>query len=248
MSGGPAGLLLVDLGNRRAKWARADGKVLARTTLDASRPDEAAAALCADAARAGACTRVRFACVAPRWRAALLAALPPAARAVEVGPGDVPLRVLSQGTGVDRLLGAWWSHRQAGDAVLVASLGTAFTLDAVDAQGAFHGGAIGPGLGVQVAALAAAAPHLPPPDPSWQPGPIPADSAAAIACGTRGALALAVDGLAREFARRLGAADCPRFVTGGDAERLAPLLGPTWRLAPDLVLQALAALAAEQEW
>jgi type III pantothenate kinase len=242
------GLLLVDLGNRRAKWALADGTVFARTTLDPARTESAVSALRSDGARAAACTRVRFACVAPRWRAGLLDALPPRALAHEVLPGDVPLTVRSRGTGVDRLLGAWWAHRRTGGAALVASLGTAFTLDAVDAQGVFHGGAIGPGLGVQEAALAAAAPHLPPPDPAWHPGAIPDHSAAAIACGTRGALAAALQGLARDFTIGLGAPGCARFLTGGDAARVAPLLGPGWEWAPDLVVAALAALAAEREW
>ncbi len=242
---GAAGVVaLLDLGNRHAKFGAADGRCLARVRLDPAQPDASLASCAEVLARYAPRGEILVASVAPRWWQALEPRLALAgARPRLIAAADLPLRVLSQGTGVDRLLGAWWAHRAAAGAAIVASFGTAFTVDAVDAAGAFHGGAIGAGLGLQESALAAAAPHLPPPDAAWQPPGIPDRSARAIAAGTRHALALAAGALAEAYAQDLGARSCPRFCTGGDAARLAPLLGPAWRLEEDLVLRALADLA-----
>jgi type III pantothenate kinase len=234
---------LLDLGNRHAKFGLPDGSCGQRVQLDSAQPDASVAAFAAVCAAHAPLGPLLVASVAPRWWERLEPELRRAGAIVRsLTTADVPLCVLSQGTGVDRLLAAWWAQRAATGPAVVASFGTAFTVDAVDGAGAFHGGAIGAGLGLQIAALAGAAPHLPPPDPHWQPQAIPRTSADAIAAGTRQALALAVNALAENYARRLNAPGCARFCTGGDAELLAPLLGPAWRLEPDLVLRALADL------
>lgn len=211
--------------------------------LDAEQPEASVREFAAVCARYAPLGLVLTASVAPRWWEALARELKRHGAELRcLTTKDIPLRVLSENTGVDRLLGAWWAHRASAGPALVASFGTAFTVDVVDGAGAFHGGAIGAGLGLQESALAAAAPHLPAPDPDWQPGFIPDRSARAIAAGTRHALALAVNALAAEYSSRLGAPACPRYCTGGDAQRLAPLLGPGWRVEPNLVLRALADL------
>lgn len=236
--------LLLDLGNRHAKFARPDLAEVRRVALDAAR---AAASVREAVDAAGALHRggaLIAASVAPRWEPSLTEAFTAAGMPPRwVKSEEIPIERRTRGTGVDRLLGAWRAHRLAAGAALVASLGTAFTLDAVDAAGTFRGGAIGPGLGVQEAALAAAAPHLPAADPGWNGEGFPEDSAAAVACGTRGALAAALETRGQAFAALLGASGCPRFLTGGDAGRVAPLLSRAWRVEPDLVLAALAELA-----
>ncbi|TAH34979.1 MAG: type III pantothenate kinase [Planctomycetota bacterium] len=153
------------------------------------------------------------------------------------GSSAWPFPVRSRGTGSDRVLAAYAAWRRSRAAVLVASLGTAWTLDAMDASGAFLGGAIGAGLRVQEEALAAAAPHLPP--PASAAAPIPDDSASAVACGTRAALAAALDGLAARFETAM-AAPARRFVTGGDTVLLQPWLSAAWQPEPSLVLHGLA--------
>lgn len=234
--------LLLDLGNRHAKFAAPGLGRVVRVALDPARARESAAAAARAAAGFDAPGALLAASVAPRWEGPLGEALTAAGLAPRwLRAEEVPLERATTGTGVDRLLGAWRARRLAGGAALVASLGTAWTLDAVDASGVFRGGAIGAGLGVQQAALASAAPHLPSAAERNEEG-IPADSAAAVACGTRSALAAALLGLAGRFAAGLGAPDCARFLTGGDAERMAALL-PGWRQEPDLVLAALAELA-----
>jgi type III pantothenate kinase len=158
-------------------------------------------------------------------------------------PEDVPLSILSSGTGIDRLLASWICHDRSGGAVLVADCGTAFTVDAVDVEGNFHGGVIGAGLGLQQAALASACPHLDAPVEGSDP--IPRDTAAAVYAGTCSALAAAIDGLADRFEARLGGT-AGRFLSGGDAPRLAASL-PRWQPRRYLVLDALSAWAAPRE-
>lgn len=163
-------------------------------------------------------------------------------RAVHVaGSEPWPFPVRSRGSGSDRVLAAHAAWRRGRGPVLVASLGTAWTLDVVDATGAFRGGAIGAGLRIQEQALAAACPHLPRPGPP-APEPIPEDSAAAVACGTRAALAVALEGLAARFEQALGA-PARRYLCGGDAGQLRAWLGASWEDAPHLVLEGLARLA-----
>ncbi|PCJ55086.1 MAG: hypothetical protein COA70_02150 [Planctomycetota bacterium] len=150
----------------------------------------------------------------------------------------VPLKIMTQGTGIDRLLAAWYGYQKAQAAVVVADCGTAFTLDVVSADGRFLGGAIGAGLGLQEHALAQACPHLEKPNDA-QSG-IPADTASAVAAGTRRAFAFALQALAVEFSPSLGEEAC-RFLTGGDAPRLHALM-PDWQWEEHMVLKGLAAL------
>jgi type III pantothenate kinase len=63
--------------------------------------------------------------------------------------------------GADRVLNALAAHRKYGGPALVVDLGTATTLDAVNAAGEFVGGAIAPGIGISLDALSASAGHLP---------------------------------------------------------------------------------------
>lgn len=154
----------------------------------------------------------------------------------------VPLARKTTGTGSDRLLAALAATELAQGACLIADLGTAWTLDCVDTQRVFRGGAIGPGLAVQVAALAAACPHLAAPaDADLEP--IPQTTATAVRAGTLLALGAALHGLAEQWQTTIGPA--PRYLTGGDAGLLAPVLGSDWLPVENLVLQGLAITAKQ---
>ena len=63
--------------------------------------------------------------------------------------------------GADRLLGAWGAREIHGAPVIVVDLGTATTVDVVDTDGAFVGGAILPGMELALAALARGTALLP---------------------------------------------------------------------------------------
>ncbi|MCH2101817.1 MAG: type III pantothenate kinase [Planctomycetes bacterium] len=159
-----------------------------------------------------------------------------------VEPAAIPLERTTTGTGSDRLLAGLAAVRLASCACLVVDLGTAWTLDVIDATPCFRGGVIGPGLGMQAAALADACPHL---DAPGEPtGVIPTSTAAAVRAGIFEALAVSIESLASRYASELGG--CPaRFITGGDAAQLAPLLSSDWQRVDDLVLHGLAVMAAE---
>jgi type III pantothenate kinase len=233
-------VLLLDLGNRRLKLAELQaGQQGPVESLGLPREEAAWPPFTEALARRAAGRPVRLSSVHPAALARLRPGLEAAACRLDLaGEHGWPMEVRSRGTGADRVMAAWAAWRRCGAALAVADCGTAFTLDLVDGAGVFRGGAIGPGLGVQVAALAAACPHLPAPGPSF--GVLPEDSAAAVAAGTRGALAASLEGLRVRFGASLGA-ELRGFLTGGDAGALRPELGPGWTLAEDLVLEGLAA-------
>ncbi|MFT7516345.1 MAG: type III pantothenate kinase [Myxococcota bacterium] len=148
---------------------------------------------------------------------------------------DIPLRIKSTATGVDRLLASLAAAGMASTAAIVVDLGTAFTIDVVDELQQFHGGAIGPGLGTQIAALNAAAPHLA--APASDSSSIPATTAGAVYDGTHRALALSIQELVSVYKQQLNA-PVTVYVCGGDAEQLLPLL-PKWKHKPDLVFDGM---------
>lgn len=144
----------------------------------------------------------------------------------------IPLVNLSKGTGTDRLLGAYAAWRRAKGPVVVVDVGTAITLNVVDAKGRFLGGAIFAGPRLALKALAESAALLPGVSPSAAVG-IGKDTRSAIRAGA----ALAYGGFLLEglsaATKALGRR--PRlFVTGGDG-------GLFGRTHPHLVLEGLAA-------
>ena len=140
--------------------------------------------------------------------------------------------------GVDRFLALLAAHARGG-AALVAGVGTALTLDLVDASGQHHGGRIAPSPALMREALHARAPVLP-----LTGGiriPFAADTAGALASGCEGAaLALIADSMAAAR-ERLGIAPA-LLLHGGGAPALQPAL-PDAIPVPALVLEGLACWA-----
>ncbi|MCT0199758.1 type III pantothenate kinase [Synechococcus sp. CS-1325] len=167
---------------------------------------------------------------------------------------QIPLKAMPVWLGVDRALAGWQAwHRQqagAGGAVLVADAGTALSLTLVDGSGAFAGGRLMAGLRLQLSALASATAQLPsltPPAASadLQSWPVATDAAMMTGClwGLTAAIAQAVAAVPADAPTRL-------WLTGGDADHLAPLLsqlGERFELAPHLCLEALAALRPAED-
>jgi type III pantothenate kinase len=78
------------------------------------------------------------------------------------GTVPIPVRVdRPQDVGDDRLVNALAAARIYGKPAIVVDLGTATTFDAVASDGAFIGGAIAPGIGLGLEALAAGTAQLP---------------------------------------------------------------------------------------
>jgi type III pantothenate kinase len=163
---------------------------------------------------------------------------------------QVPLAGVPPWLGVDRALAGWgaWQRQGCAEAVLVADAGTALSLTRVDAGGSFAGGRLLAGAGLQLRALARSTAAL----PALGSEALRATSAVgwpqatdqAMTVGILRGLAAALHEAAVEACEGL-APGCRLWLTGGDAELLAPLLqttGQQWQLEPDLVVASLARL------
>lgn len=86
-------------------------------------------------------------------------------KALEIGKSSrfsikIDYRDISQ-LGIDRIVDAEAAFKEYGGGFIVIDIGTAATYDVVDRDGVFRGGLIGPGIGITIKALAAAASNLP---------------------------------------------------------------------------------------
>jgi len=183
----------------------------------------------------------------PALRASLLQALVPrATRVVEVRVeatmADVrigypePARL-----GVDRALALVGARGRTPGAALVVGVGTALTVDLLDADGRHLGGCIAASPTLMREALSARAPHLP------VAGGVPAifanDTADALAAGCIGAALGLVERCRAEAARRAGPRVALLMHGGGAAELLPGLADATH--APSLVMEGLSRLARQ---
>ncbi len=152
--------------------------------------------------------------------------------------GHPPTVLVADPVGPDRRANAAAAHALVGGACIVADLGTATTVDAVDAAGRLVGGAIAPGLAVAAAALAAAADRLEPVALEAPPAAIGRDTETAMRSGAVLGHAGLVDGLVDRFRGELGA-ELPVVATGGLAGVVAPHCRTVGRVEPLLTLEGL---------
>lgn len=151
---------------------------------------------------------------------------------------DHPERV-----GVDRLLAALAAHRACGGACIVVDVGTAITVDAVDAGGRFLGGAILPGPTLATRSLRQHTAALPEVDTSATDStvsPIGSNTEAAIRSGILLGTAGAIERLVAEQRVTLGA-EVRVIGTGGGLDAVADCLRCLDEVRPDLVLEGLVA-------
>ena len=142
--------------------------------------------------------------------------------------------------GADRIAaacGAWSLHR--GEACLVIDAGTCITVDLVDGGGTYHGGAIMPGLQMNLQALHTFTAKLPLIDIAGvEKAPVLGRSTEeSIVAGTLGATMLALAGyvaLYREKSPKLHV-----LLTGGDAARLMAAGATGWEHVPLLTMIGL---------
>ena len=169
-------------------------------------------------------------------------------------PGNLPLaiRVDRPGeVGADRLVNALAAHRLHRGPLVVADCGTATTVDAVGADGAFLGGAIAPGLTLGLEALAARTAKLPMVELRQPARAIGRDTVSALQSGTIFGYQALVVGLFARVRRELGE------LTSTDPGRISTVLtgglsSAPWAqglgadvIDPDLTLKGLAILYAE---
>lgn len=146
-------------------------------------------------------------------------------------------------TGVDRLLNAAAAFDRVKQACVVVDAGTAVTVDFVDGEGTFHGGAIAPGATMQLKSLhqhTAALPELAFKAPDDEP--FGRNTAQAMYHGVFHGIRGMVQRLVEQYAVAYGA--FPMVIaTGGDAQTLFANDELVDRIAPDLTLMGIAVAA-----
>jgi len=164
---------------------------------------------------------------------------------------DIPIEIRVEEparVGIDRLLAALAANRlrNRDRAAIVVDLGTAITIDLVEADGAFAGGAILPGIGMAGRALADqtdALPHVVLDHAKSPPATLGKSTTAAIESGLYWGAVGAVNEIASRLALEL--ASPPDFViTGGASQMVADSIAVSRRvqLVPHLVLAGIALL------
>ncbi len=142
--------------------------------------------------------------------------------------------------GCDRFAAAIGARALApGQAVIVATCGTATTIDAIQADGLFEGGMILPGLALMANSLARNTAQLPQIAPD---APLPREFADNTDDAIRsGCLAAQAGAIERAYAHHR-ASVC--IVSGGAAGAIAPALGIAHRIVDNIVLIGLHVSAA----
>jgi type III pantothenate kinase len=162
---------------------------------------------------------------------------------------DLPMKICvehPERVGIDRLLAARAARQllrlqsaPAGPSIVVQA-GTALTVDWVDEQERFQGGAILPGVGLSLQYMAAGTDQLPwlPSDRVHQVPPLPGkNSEQAIAAGVHAAVVGGASYLIDRY--RVGNA-VPVVISGGDGQLLRDAIEPPVYFQKHLVLMGLA--------
>jgi type III pantothenate kinase len=152
MSEPQADVILVSIGNTRTRIAAAIGSTLEPSRVVDTTDREKLAEAVHDMVKRYSADSVLISTVSEPASADLIGALggTPDLHVKRVG-ADVPIPVHHTLTdastvGQDRLLNALGAFARSHQACIVISAGTAVTVDFVDGEGTFHGGAIAPGL------------------------------------------------------------------------------------------------------
>jgi type III pantothenate kinase len=247
-------ILLVDIGNTRIKWAQLEGLSLGTQSAQPHANwtrDDAIATLTRAMPRP---ERVLVSNVGgPRMADVLKAAF---AEAWQLTPEFAESRASAAGVrncysdptklGVDRWMAMIGARALEARAVCVVSVGTAMTIDGVDAHGKHLGGVIVPGPNMMVASLLRNTSEI---ARRAEQGSVDSDLLAdntlgAIMQGATHALAALVERAAETIA--LEAQQPPTvLLTGGAAARVLQALRIGCKSVPDLVLRGLAVVAQE---
>jgi type III pantothenate kinase len=257
------GFLAIDVGNSRLKWALyeqplpgapllAQGAVFLETidTLAEQQWRELASPaamlgsnVAGDAVRRRVEEQLELWDIEPRW-------VVPSSQADSIVNGyDHPTRL-----GADRwaaLAGARWHvlARAAATAspprpALVVMVGTAVTVDSLDAQGLFIGGLIMPGFGLMLRALEQGTAGLK--VPTGEVVDFPTNTSDALMSGGAHALAGAIERIHRRLVARSGGVEPLRLMTGGAAAKMVPITELAFDTVDSLVFDGLLALQADR--
>jgi type III pantothenate kinase len=250
--------LAIDIGNTRLKWALYDGahpgaalQASGAEFLDhierladgpwADLPPPGAMLGCVvagDTLRRRAEEQIveRFDC-APRW------VVSSAGEAGIVNGYDHPTRL-----GADRfvaMIGARHRMLAHGPArpMVVVLIGTAVTVEAIDASGKFLGGLILPGHGIMLRALESgtAGLHV----PTGEVREFPTNTSDALTSGGTYAIAGAVERMVQHVRAHCGA-EPACYMTGGAGWKMAPSMNGDFELVDSLIMDGLLVIAQER--
>ena len=247
-------MLLVDIGNSRVKWSQFDGKQLSgfgdmlRVGREFKDVAKAAWAEMEPPERvlitnvAGASIkRSANLWIRRRWKVA-----PEFIEASAEAVGVTSAYESPKQLGPDRWVSLLAARDEVKGPVVVVDCGTAITIDALNAQGEHLGGLIVPGLDLMARSLIDRAPGIDEPSPD-NPGHVALfarDTDSAVTGGALYAAVAILDRAVNDVVAELGPKVCT-LLTGGDAERVGPLLAREPIYEPHLVLKGTALLAAQ---
>lgn len=236
--------VVVDVGNWRIKWGRCrPGAVVESVALPPESPEEWQRQL----DRWGMKCPLKWALtgVHPAHARQLGQWLSQRGDGVRVidDPRELPLRVALERpdhVGIDRLMDAVAANgrRRAGRPAVVIDAGSALTVDWLDGEGTFQGGAILPGFRLLAQSLHDYTALLPLIQAPRKPPSIPGQSTpAAMEAGIYWSAAGGTAALIAAYARRAGT-EPEVYLTGGDAPALLPSL-PSARHWPEMTLEGI---------
>ena len=250
--------LAIDIGNTRLKWAqyaeaRPGAAMLAHGAVFLETIDELAdtdwkklsppkamlgCVVAGDAVRRRVEEQLELWDIEPHW------VVPGVREAGLVNGYDHPNRL-----GADRwvsLIGARARLLASGPPrpALVVMIGTAATVDAIDADGRFLGGLILPGFGLMLKALEMGTAGLK--FPTGEVVDFPTNTSDALMSGGANAIAGAVERQNRKLLQRTGQQPA-LFMTGGAAVKLAPITDLAFETVDTLIFDGLLQIEAERQ-
>lgn len=147
--------------------------------------------------------------------------------------------------GNDRWAALIAAHALCRGPAVILSCGTAITIDALSAEGRHLGGLITPGIDLMASCICASVAEVSIEDSDSDEIALLASSTeAAVKGGSLYAAVSLLDRVSADLRGELGAR-ASVLLTGGDAERLMPLMEQKTRNEPELVLKGLAVFAKE---
>ncbi len=249
--------LAIDVGNTRLKWAlfenpRVDAPMLAQGAEFLENIDKLAEGAWATlpapermmgCAVAGDAVRRRVEEQMEIWDVSAQWVVPSAAEAGITNGYDHPARL-----GADRwvaMIGAWRRTLAKGPArpLVVVMVGTAVTVDAIDASGRFLGGLILPGHGIMLRALESGTAGLR--VPTGDVREFPTNTSDALTSGGTYAIAGAIERMVQHV-RRHCAAEPKCVMAGGAGWKMAPSMAVQFELVDNLIFDGLLEMAARR--
>lgn len=127
--------------------------------------------------------------------------------------------------------------------MVVVMVGTAVTVEAIDAEGRFLGGLILPGHGIMLRALESgtAGLHV----PTGEVREFPTNTSDALTSGGTYAIAGAVERMVQHVRRHCGA-EPACYMTGGAGWKMAPSMSVEFELVESLIMDGLLVIAADR--